>query len=56
MGEGGAPMRLLLGCGKTLRGGGERGVEGISLDLSNLRWEMGIRSGFDIICGVGTRL
>ena len=23
------------------------------LDLSNIRWEMGLRSGFNMICGVG---
>jgi hypothetical protein len=32
------------GCGNTLGEGGE-----FSLDLSDKRWETGLRSGFDII-------
>jgi len=28
--------------------------EKFSLDLLDMRWEMGLRLGFGIICGVGT--
>jgi len=37
------------GCEKASGRGG-----GISLDLSDIKWEMGLRSGFGIICGVRT--
>jgi hypothetical protein len=50
--EGGALMMLglsRLGSRETLGQGG-----GCSLDLLDLRWEMSLRSGSGMICGVAT--
>jgi hypothetical protein len=51
---GSVPMRFLglsrLGCGKAIRWGG-----GISLDLLDLMWVMGLKLGFGMMCGVGTK-
>jgi hypothetical protein len=48
-GWGGWFSNEVVGCGNTLERDGE-----FFLDLSDLRWRVGVRSSFGMICSVGT--